>query len=245
MGIKLFFVSIFVLLSYANPYKNISVDERLVLFTNYFINESLKNKLPPKPVRAKPKEDEYNYEPTKHELNYNYVQRIKAIKESIKQEQKELNEKYRADLYRYNKKLEILHKKYGQYHNLYPIIQNSFNKALKVIYGKPVLDLGIGKLGTQFFLDTQPIYSDNNFKSKAIIFNRAEEKRMFSFYQKCELDVTFEYDQQSVLYDEVICRYNQKEYRGKIVDEDNEKIKLKIKINDDIFHKIIIKDDNE
>lgn len=233
------FLSIF---SFANPYENITVDEKLTLLTNYFLNEAIQNKLPKQPIKETPKEQDYNYKPTKYELYYNYVQRIKAIRESIVEEQKKIDEKYKADVYRYNHQIELIHKKYQQYHNLYPIIQNSFNKALKVIYGKPILELKNGKYGQQFFLKTRAIYDEYDFKEKAIVFNHAEEKKMFYFYEKCELNVTFEYNQEEVLYDEVICRYNQNEYIGKIEKEDNEKIKLKVKINDDIFQKIKIED---
>ena len=242
-----FLLSIFTTFILANPYKNISVDEKITLFTNYFLNESIKSKLPKKPLKGVPKKHEYNYEPTKYELYYNYIQRLKAIEESIKEEQKKLEQKYEADIYKYNKKLKALKKFYSQEKNLYPIFAESFNKALKVVYGKPILIIKSGSTGVQFFLDTIAIYSEKNFTPKPIEFNYADEKRMFNFYQMCDLSVTFNFDNNLLQYDEVICSYKDKIYQGKIKLKTNKKIKLNIKLNDDIFQPIKIsnKDKNQ
>lgn len=240
--ILLFFV--LTVFSFANPYNNISVDEKLMLFTNYFLNESLKEKLPKKPLKGVPQKHEYNYEPTKYELYYNYVQRIKAIEEEIAQEQEKLDQTYKADIYKYNKKLKALQKFYSQEKNLYPVFTESFNKALKVVYGKPILTLKSGSTGVEFFLDIQPIYSEYSFTPKPLEFNYADEKRMFNFYEKCEVSVTFNFTNNTLLYDEVVCSYKDKIYQGKFNNLNNEKIKLNVKINDDIFQQIIIEDKN-
>ena len=224
--------------NFANPYKNLETQEQVELFTNYFINETLTSKLPPLPKRAKPEDHEYNYEPTKYELYYNYVQRIKAIQDSLAEEQKKLDEKYAADIYKYNQKLKALAKFYRQDKNLYPILTESFNKALKIVYGKPVLKIEKADIGIQFFLDSKTIYTNNKFTSVPVEFNYADEKRLFGFYEKCELSVTFTYNNGILDYDEVVCDYKDNFYQGKLKPKTNEKIKLNVKINDDIFQQI-------
>ena len=224
--------------NFANPYKNLDEEEQVELFTNYFINETLTSKLPPLPKRGKPQEHEYNYEPTKYELYYNYVQRIKAIQDALADEQKGLNEKYEADIYKYNKKLKALSKFYSQDKNLYPILTESFNKAFKIVYGKPILKIAKADIGIQFFLDSESIYSKNKFSPVPVEFNYADEKRLFGFYEKCELSVTFEYNNGMLSYDEVVCDYKDNFYQGKLKPKNNEKTKLNVKINDDIFQQI-------
>ena len=227
---------------FANPYKNLDQYEKINLFTNYFLNETLTSKLPPLPQREKPAEHEYNYEPTKYELYYNYVQRIKAIQDALAQEQLELDEKYEADIYKYNKKLKALFKYYKQDKNLFPIFTESFNKAFKAIYGKPILTIAKADVGIQFFLSNEPIYNKNKLTPIPIEFNYGDEKRLFNFYEKCEVSVTFEYNDNSITYDEVVCEYEDNFYQGKINLKNSEKIKLDVKINDDIFQQIIFGD---
>jgi len=242
---KFTLLSLMSVLIFANPYKAISLEEKLNLFTTYFLNENLKSKLPKKPQKKAPKQHDYNYEPTKYELYYNYVQRIKAIEESIAQEQKKLNEEYEADIYTYNNKVKALKRFYNQEKNLYPLFTESFNKAIKVVYGKPILTLKSSKKGIEFFLDTKAIYMQNNFIPKPLEFNYADEKRMFSFYEKCDISVTFKYNDNILQYDEVICSYEDEIYQGKINSQNNEKIKLNVKINDDIFEQIKTKSSKE
>ena len=234
------FLSLLVTVNFANPYKNISVEEQLTLFTNYFINEALSEKLPTLPFKGKPEVHEYNYKPTKYELYYNYVQRVKAIQDSIADEQTELDNKYKADIYKYNRKLKALKKFYEQEQNLYPIFTEAFNKAFKVVYGKPILEIARGEIGIQFFLNTEPVYNKNEFIPQPIVFNYAQEKKLFNFYEKCDLSVTFFYDNNILEFDEVVCSYQDIIYQGKVNQKTNEKIKLNVKINDDIFQQIKI-----
>jgi len=231
---RVFLVFLFVVYSYANPYKNISVEEKLSLFTNYFINESLKENLPKIPKKGLPKKNDYNYEPTKYELYYNYVQRIKAIEDSLQEEQKALDDKYEADIYKYNKKLRAIKRFYKDDRNFFPILDNSFNKALKVVYGKPLLEYK----NKQFLLTTQTIYNNGVFSPKEVLFKASTSKELEKIYDKCELSVTFLYDGKFLSFDELVCSYKENIFQGKIATKNNEKIKLNVKINDDIFKEI-------
>lgn len=231
-------------IGYANPYKNLPIEEKLFVLTNYFIEQSLKAQLPEMPTKSKPKEQDINYEPTKYELNYNYVQRIKAIKEAQKQEQKEINDKYAADVYNYNSKLSALSHFYKEDKNFLPIVEDAFNKALKVIYGKPVLNIKNIEENIQFYLEANSIYNENEFIPKEVIFDPIIEPELGQIYQECEVNVSFIYEDNSVVYDEVSCNYQNNIYRGKLAPQDNEKIKLNVKRNDDIFQQIVLEDKN-
>ena len=70
-------------------------------------------------------------------MYYNYIQRLRAIQQSRTDEQSDIDEKYAGKVGFYNGKLKNLKKHYDKEENLYPLLQNAFNKTFRVIYGKP------------------------------------------------------------------------------------------------------------
>jgi hypothetical protein len=128
------------LLGIENPYKTLDTNEKLNLMINYFLNKELKSKLPLYPKKEKRKDDGLSLEPVKYEFYFNYIQRIKAIRESRLLEQKKLDEKYRQKVAFYNSKVKILKEYYSKKENIYPLLTIAINNGFTAVYGKPNLD---------------------------------------------------------------------------------------------------------
>jgi hypothetical protein len=237
----IFFVIVFNL--FANPYKDLPSQEKIELFTNFFVNESLQKMFPKKPEKQIYIKENENPEPSKYEFNYNYIQRLKAIRETNQREQQKVDEKYASMVMRYNAKLASIYIKHQNKENLLPIVEKSLNKALKVVYGKPVItNIKYGDaIGAQ--LDVENIYGIDKFEPLDIVFETTEyNDTLFREYEKCETFVKFDFDWESFSYKELICKLNDRIFKGDIILKDNQKFKLNIKINDDIFQEIIIED---
>jgi len=243
MMVKYLF-SIFLLCSYAvaveNPYKTLPSNEKLNILVNYFVNEELKNLKPVKPLKEKLKDDDVNLEPIKYEQYFNYIQRIKAIRESRAEEQKKIDEKYQGQLAFYNRKLNKLKKVYDDPQNFNPILQRSINKAFKVVYGKPTfqsIEYNENKDEFQAKLAAKNIYKMDSFVPKNIYFriSKSDIDSFFTNYENSQITVLFEYSNNVLIYNSIIFKYNDTFYKGVFVDKKDDKIKLNIKINDDIF----------
>ncbi len=91
-------------LAVVNPYKSLPVNEKINVMVNYFLNEELNNLKPILPQKEKLQDDDANLEPIKYEQYFNYIQRLKAIRESRVDEQKKIDEKYQGQVAFYNGK---------------------------------------------------------------------------------------------------------------------------------------------
>jgi hypothetical protein len=228
-----------------SPYQSLDVHEKLNVMINYFLNESLKNNKPPIPIKRKLKDDGATLDPVKYELYFSYIQRLKAIKESRAEEQEAIDEEYAGKIGFYNGKLNSLKEHYEKKENLDPILVESVNRAFKVVFGKPTftnieynneINLLKGKL------NTFDMYEIENFKPKDVeLFVYAGKRDEFmEHYTKANLKVRFNYDEEYLTYKDVFFTFGNEEFIGKFLNRTNEKIKLDIKINDDIFRKVKI-----
>jgi hypothetical protein len=240
---KFIFLS-FILTSYTlavmNPYKNLDSNEKINIMVNYFLNEELKSLKPVIPPKEQLKDDDANLDPVKYEQYFNYIQRLKAIKESRILEQKKLDEKYEGQIAFYNGKLKNLEKFYDNPKNLNPIIQRSINRAFKVIYGKPNFDsVKYDEKNDEFKanLIAEDIYKIDSFIPKIVYFkiSKSDIDSFFTKYQESDINVIFEYRNNLLIYNSIIFKYNDNTYKGVFIGETNDQIKLDIKINDDIF----------
>jgi len=227
-------------LAVTNPYKNLDSTEKLNVMINYFLNEQLKRLKPVKPTKEKLKDDGANLNPIKYEAYFQYIQRLKAIRESRIAQQKKIDEKYEEQIAFYNSKLKILQRVYRDKKELNPILQKSVNKAFKVIYGDPkIAHIQYNKSHNTFTgeLVALDIYHIDNFLPKDISF-KVSKNDLDSFltqYNEAVVDVVFSYSNHLLTFKNIVFRYNNHLYQGFFTDKRNEKIKLNIKINNDIF----------
>jgi len=227
-------------LAIIDPYKSLPADEKLTIMVNYFLNEELKNAKPHLPKKEKLKDDEASLEPIKYEKYFNYIQRLKAIRESRKAEQQKIDEKYQGQIAFYNGKLKNLKRYYRSENNLAPIIQKSINKAFTVVYGKPKFQSIKYNESNDFFvaqLGTQNIYGIDSFIPKEVYFriSKNDLDSFFDDYEESKIYVRFTYSNNLLNFKSILFKYNGTIYHGVFTNENNNKIKLNIKINDDIF----------
>lgn len=227
----------------SNPYKEFPVDEKLNLMINYFLNEAIKENLPKKPVKRELKDDGANLDPVKYELYYNYIQRLKAIRESRADEQKQIDEEYAGKIAFYNGKLNSLKKEYEKKENLYPLLKDSINKAFKIVYGKPSFtnieyNSEINLLTAD--LTALDLYEVDKFKPKKLELFVYEGSRdeFISESKNIDIEVRFDFDGEYLIYKDVVFHFKDFEYIGTFMDKTNKKIKLNLKINDDIFRPV-------
>lgn len=239
------YILLFILMSSSvlavmNPYKNLNSTEKLNVMVNYFLNEQLKRLKPAKPTKEKLKDDGANLNPIKYESYFQYIQRLKAIRESRIAQQKKIDEKYEEQIAFYNSKLKILQKIYSDKKALNPILEKNINKAFKVIYGDPkIAHIQYDKSNDTFTgqLVALDIYHIDNFLPKDISFrvSKNDLESFFTRYNEAQVDVVFNYENNLLTFKSIIFKYNNHLYKGCFINKNDENIKLKIKINDDIF----------
>ena len=229
-----------VLFAINNPYKNLDVNEKFNVMMNYFLGEALKATKPEIPLKKALKDDGATLDPVKYETYFSYIQRLKAIKESRKEELDHINEEYAGKIGFYNGKLHTLKEFYSKEENLEPLLKISINQALKVVYGKPVFsdivyNEEINLLKAK--LSTADIYTINSFKSKEVeLFVYQDMRKNFmENSKKAEINVRFTLKNGYLSYKDILFTFEDNEYIAKFINPINEKIKLNIKINDDIF----------
>ncbi len=231
----------------ANPYKELDSTIKLNLMINYFLNEELRKVTPLTPVKDKVQDDGLSLDPVKYERYYNYIQRIKAIHDSRVEVQKDIDEKYAGKVGFYNGKLKVLKRFYAKDENLNPLLQISINKAFKVVYGKPKLkDIRHSAEDNMMYglLHIEDIYGIDKFEDRRIKINIKKDKvdEFLKIYEKLKIKVQFDYKNNKLSLINGLFILDKKEYKVNFTDKINKKIKLDIKINDDIFHLIKIKD---
>ena len=228
------------LFAISNPYQKLPVHEKLNIMINYFLNESLSQKKPPLPIKRIMKDDGATLDPIKYELYFNYIQRLKAIKESRAEEQKSIDVEYAGKIGFYNGKLNTLKKYYSKEENLYPFLGMSINKAFKIVFGKPIFsnikyDEDINLLKAD--LAVIDLYEVDTFTSKSLELFVYEGNRdnFIKNNDQSTIEVRFNYDGVYLTYKDVLFHFEDQEYIGKFIDTSNEKIKLDLRIDDHIF----------
>lgn len=245
--IKVFLLLIpFYLYSLVSPYESLSNDEKINILINQFLNEELKENIPNPPIKGK-LQDSSPIVPVKYEQHFSFIQRFKATTESRAQEQQKIDDKYLGDVGFYNGKLKTLKKFYSKDENIDPIIQNAINKTYKVLYGKPKItklqyDKTKDELTAIFFVSD--IYGFNKFEDKNITFDiPTDYKSKFKeIYREAFITLAIKYKNNILTLDHIVASLYGTNYKGYFNEKKKEKIKLEIKINDDIFQLIKIKD---
>lgn len=235
------------LFSIVNPYENLDTHEKLNIMVNYFMNEEIKKNKPELPIKRKLKDDGASLDPIKYELYFSYIQRLKAIKESRAEEQKSIDVEFAGKIGFYNGKLKALKEHYQNKKNIYPILQESINKAFKVVYGKPVFfdivyNSEINLLSAK--LNTINLYDVDKYipKDLELFIYKGIREDFLQNYALSDIRVRFDFDGENLIYKDVIFYFKENEFIGKFRKQSSEKIKLNIKINNDIFRPIKIGD---
>jgi len=241
--IVLFIIVPLYLFSLSNPYADLPANEKFNVMLNHFLNISLENTRPVYPQKKPLKDDGATLDPIKFELYFNYIQRLKAIRESRAKEQLKIDEDYVGKLGFYNGKLKALKKFYTEDENLYPLLQESINKAFKVVFGKPkftniVYDDEINRLEAK--LTTTKIYDVADFKplDLELFVYKGIRDEFIKYHNESDIKVRFDFDGEYLIFKDVIFMFNGNEYVGKFLSSVQTKIKLNIKINDDIFQAV-------
>jgi predicted metallopeptidase len=234
------------LFAIVNPYKTLAVDEKLNVMVNYFLNEELKTKLPLKPIKEILKDDGASLEPVKYEYYFSYIQRIKAIRESRAAEQKEIDEKYAGKVGFYNGKVNVLKNFYDKQENLAVILQNSINKAFKVIYGIPkIKDVTYDKKTSTIVgvLYSEDVYSIEKFEDKKITIEiPTKVKYLFlENYKDSIVKVQLEYKENLLKLQKINIEFQENDYKATFIENSDKSFKLNIKIDEEIFKPIQIK----
>lgn len=240
------FISFFIYLN-ANPYDNLDKNIKINLLVNHFFNQELKSLMPQKPIKAILEDDGANLDPVKYELYFNYIQRLKAIHESRKEQQVKIDEKYEGQVAFYNGKIKNLKKFYKKSENINPILQNSINKTLKVVYGNPRfygVDFDERKNEFYGFLVVENIYNIEKFQKKKIVFSLPRDKidTFLKNYKDVKPRVQFEYKNNILKFKNLLFDFDRKEYKAFFAHTVDDTIKLDIKINDDIFRLVKIEE---
>ncbi len=237
----------FYLLAISNPYKNLDANEKLNVMINHFLNLSLENIKPPLPKKRELKDDGATLDPVKYELYFSYIQRLKAIRESRAEEQLVIDEDYIGKLGFYNGKLKSLKKFYNKEENLYPLISDSINKAFKIVFGKPIFneisyndDINLLKGN----LDSVTIYKVADFEPQELelFIHKGIRDDFIKYHNESNIKVRFNFDGEYLMFKDVLFTFKDNEYIGNFLNPLNTKIKLQIKINDDIFRPLEIGD---
>ncbi len=222
-----------------NPYEQLKTDEKVNLLVNYFLNKDLKALIPPKPIKESI-EDNSPINPIKYELYFSYIQRLKAINDSRKEEQKDINEKYAGKIGFHNGRLNKLKRFYEKEENIHPILQNNFNKVYKILYGKPKLkelkfNKQSGKITAIVWIDS--IYNYQKWKEQEINIEIPLDIReiFLEQYRTARVYINFDYKNNILKIKDLTVKFQKKEYKATFINKINDSIKLVIKINDDIF----------
>ena len=230
-----------------NPYKSLKFDEKFNLLMNHFLNEELKTLLPKRPV-LEDIEPLGQIEKQDYERYYTYVQRVKFLKEQNQQERDLAFEVYEGEVGYYNGKLSNLKKDYLQKGQINGVIQNSINKTLKVFYGNPkIKDLTLKDDKIKATLYNKSFYGYNYNLQKDVLLDIPSniQEKFWNRYKSAKIKVVFERVEDTIFMKDIEVFFDSKRYKGSFLEKPDFKIKLNVKINDDIFRPIIIGDKSE
>ncbi|PIF04689.1 MAG: hypothetical protein CSA86_01105 [Arcobacter sp.] len=237
----------FYLFAIVNPYDTLDTNEKLNVMINYFINLELENIKPAVPKKRDLKDDGATLDPIKYEQYFNYIQRLKAIHKSRAKEQAIIDEDYLGKIGFYNGKLKAMKKFYHKKENLYPLLEKSINKAFKIVFGKPIFtdivydeeqNLLTANLNS---IDIYKIAKFTPLKMELFVYKDRRDD-FIKNHRKSDIKVRFDFDGTYLRYKDVLFTFKDNEYVGNFLNVKNKKIKLNIKINDDIFQALKIGD---
>jgi len=237
----------FYLFAVTNPYTSLDTNEKLNVMINHFLNISLENIKPPLPKKRELKDDGATLDPVKYELYFSYIQRLKAIRESRAEEQQIIDEDYKGKIGFYNGKLKSLKKFYAKQENLYPLLDDSINKAFKIVFGKPAftdivyeneINLLKANLNSIGFYDVAKF---NPMELELFVYKGIRDD-FIKNHKISDIKVRFSFDGNYLSYKDIIFKFKGDEFIGNFLNSSNRKIKLDIKINDDIFRPLKIGD---
>ncbi|MEA3290559.1 MAG: hypothetical protein U9Q04_10320 [Campylobacterota bacterium] len=230
------------LFALVSPYESLRINEKLDIMINHFVNDSLEQKLPPYPQKGKLKDDS-PIKPLKYELYYNFIHRLKNIKQQREKELLAIEQKYEGDVAYYNGRVENLKKFYHDKKNLATILDESINKTYKIFYGKPSMKKPINnKKQLTTVIYAKQIYGYNYKLQRTVQIDIPKElaAEFTDNYRAVEVQITFKHDSDTLRMDKVLFNYKGILYEGRFIDKKDHFFKLKIKINDDIFSQIKI-----
>lgn len=234
--VVLFSISLF-----ANPYTSLDPKVQLSIMINHFVTKEVEALLPPRPQKDKYKQEDVDLNPGQYERYYNYIERLRAIERSKKSELKKIQEKFRGQAGYYNGKLHAIQKEYQDLKNLSPLLQKAINNGFKVVYGKPyVTGYSNKEERVEAKLKATKIYHLDNKLDLEIVFDKKIAD--IHHYRKYPALVHFNYDGENLSIEGIEIVIDNQTYTAKLKNENNGKIKLKVKINDDIFQKINLED---
>lgn len=241
MRFFIIFVIPFYLFGFENPYKALSFDEKFNVVFNYFLNEELKLQLPQKPEMKKI-EELGEIEKNDYERYYNYIQRVKFLNEQHAEEKRKALEVFQGEAGYYNGKIANLKNHFLKEGNLDHIIQNGVNKTFKVFYGNPFIKdptLYQGKIKVTFLNQTFYGY-DYKFNEDVLIdIPQTDQENFFNKYKGAKVKGVFKKENEYLVLNGIEIDFEDKIYKGVFLDNINFKVKLDIKINNDIFQPII------
>lgn len=226
-----------------NPYKAISFDEKFNVVFNYFLNEKLKEELPKKPIlqKVKPLGDIEKYD---YERYYNYVQRVKFLKDENQKKQQKALEEYAGKVGYYNGKLANLKKDFLENGRINEVIQSSINRTFKIFYGNPkIKDLTLYKNKIKATIYNKSFYGFEYKLNKDIVIDIPQniQENFFNRYKGAKTLVNFVKIDDTLIMKDANVVFENKNYKATFLDKVLLKIKLDIKINNDIFQPINIK----
>lgn len=226
-----------------NPYSQIDDKEKLNIFINYFINKSIKESLPAKPVRDK-KVDNSVIKMIKSEEYFAFIQRVKNIKEKREKDKILFDKEYKYKIESYNKKIDELKEFYSKNKNIENLLEDSFNKSFLIVYGKPKLkdiyyDSSRDKIIGKLFIDD--IFFHNNWGINEIYIDVPTKLRKIFLKQSLisQARVEFDYKNYEATVKGIKIYFDREIFDAYFVKPINYKIKIKVKIDKSLFKKVV------
>lgn len=232
---------------YENPYENLSIDQKIQILIEYFVDNQIVAQFPKKPIKGKLK-DSSPIKIIEFERYYNYIQRLKIIKENRIKEQQKINLKYKEDIAKYNKTISHLKHIYQTRENFNKLLNIALNNSFKILYGKPILQKPYVKNGKLYAKVVSKSIYGYNYKLEQIIkidnINKKDFKYFIEFYRKAKVFVLFDYnfDTKILKYKGVNILFQKKHYDGIFITKPLE-YNITIKLDETIF-KLIKKGQN-
>ena len=238
------FIFILCLQGIENPYAKLNIEQKLQILIEYFIQKQIKAYFPKKPQKAQV-DDKSPIKIVKFERYYNYIQRLKYIKEQRELAKKQAIEEYNRAIEEYNKKILKLKQYYTDTNHFSKIVNIALNNSFKIFYGKPIIlkpYLKDNKIYAKII--AREIYSSYkySFECEVVIdgeLSNDEVERLLKSYREIKVLVVFDYNfnKKILQYKNVILKFHNKSYKGIFVKQPAP-YKIDIKLDDKIFQLI-------
>ncbi len=248
---KYIFIIFFIISSlygYTNPYTDLTIDQKLSIMINYFIQRKIKDQLPKKPIKEK-LNDNAPIKIIKYERYYNYIQRLKHLKEDRKNKRLKIEQKYKEEIQQYNKKILKLKQFYQNKKNFEPLLNQAINNSFKILYGKLTISKPYIKNKMLYAqLKTIPIYK-NSYKFIKTIKIINIDKKLYNYfieyYRVISILVNFNYNPKTNIlkYKDISIMLNDTKYSA-IFQTNTQIYKLNITLDKNIFKLLNTKEKN-